>query len=556
MLNKFKKDILQNSRLSKQGFWLYSPISILGYPVSILVSDENAKPFLALLGGVLLTAFTYLAYLALLKLVSKFLLNPTTQLNVFFSVSIITGVFRGVSFYLLVDILGQNQPSGLLNRVLSSTFTTLFWLSLSNYVISISKSFRYQYQGALHQYLLGTHGRSSTVPLSVDNKEILDNLQARLSSSVEKYLLADDADSFRSLSGVLTQQINDQIRPLSKRIFIRNLSEFPMVRHQQLLKDALKNLEFSWLWFYFVITLLAAFSNLSIRTPAESFWRTLTFLLPLTLIHLTFHLLKKNNPDSKPILSITFLITVGVLPVAISEYLVHLIGYSGNWLATFTISPVAPTVIYVLTLLKLAKQDRQVIINALEKSSLSPNSILKSEKSIERASIATYLHNTLQSELLALSRQLEIAANENNPQRSAELLEQVSSRVNRSIASDYELFTQSPLDRLGSVVESWRGILDISVDFPDSLRGSTRRNSIIVQAIEEVATNISRYDVAGKLWVSVAKKEQGLLITFQSDGQGKLIKSKGGGTAWLNQVAISEWSITKNEIGTLLTFEI
>ena len=556
MLNKFKNDILQNSRLSKQGFWLYSPISILGYPVSILVADENASPLLALLGGCLLTALTYLVYLAQLKLLGKNSLSSHSYLRIFFLVSVITGVFRGFSFYLFVDLLGQSQPSGLLNRVLSSTFTTLFWLSLSNYVVAISKSFRYQYQRALHQYLLGTRSGSSLAPLSKGNKEILDNLQARLSSSVQGFLSADDPAAFRSLSGVLTQQINDQIRPLSKRIFVRSLSEFPMVHHQQLLKDALKNLEFSWLWFYFIITVLAAFSNVSIRTPAESFWRTFTFLIPLTLISLVFHLLKRRNFNAKFTLSLSYLFAVGVLPVAVSEYAVHQIGYTGNWLATFTISPVAPVVIYVLSLLKLAKQDRQMIIDALEESSLSPNSILDSEKSIERASIATYLHNTLQSELLALSRQLEVAANENNPQRSAELLEQVSTRVNRSIASDYELFAQSPLDRLGRVVESWRGILDISVDFPETLRESSRRNSIIVQAIEEVATNISRYDVATKLSVNVSRKEQGLLITFQSNGKGKLIKSKGGGTAWLNQVAISEWSITKNEIGTLLTVEI
>lgn len=556
MLNKFKNDIFQNSRLSKQGFWLYSPISILGYPVSILVADVNANPLLSLFAGLLLTVVTYFIYLIQLELVIRTPFGNHNKLKLFFMVPISTGVFRGFLFYLLADLLGQSQPSGLLNRVLSSTFTTLFWLSLSNYVIAISKSFRYQYQRALHQYLLGTRGGSSLVQLSEGNKEILDNLQARLSLSVQKFLTADDPAAFRSLSGVLTQQINDQIRPLSKRIFVRSLSEFPMVHHQQLLKDALRSLEFSWVWFYFIITILAAFSNVSIRTPAESFWRTLTFLIPLTLIGLVFDLLRRRILHSKLILSLSFLFAVGVLPVAVSEYLVHQIGYSGNWLATFTISPVAPAVIYVLALLKLAKQDRQVIIDALEKSSLASNTILDSEKSIERASIATYLHNTLQSELLALSRQLEVAANENNPQRSAELLEQVSTRVNRSIASDYELFAQSPLDRLGRVVESWRGILDISVNFPEALRESSRRNSIIVQAIEEVATNISRYDVASKLSVNVSKKEQGLLVTFQSNGQGKLIKSKGGGTAWLNQVAISEWSITKNEIGTLLTVEI
>jgi signal transduction histidine kinase len=556
VLNEVKKNSLQYFRLSPQGFWLYSPISIFGYPVSVLVADENANPLITFAGGIFLTAITYVMYLIQMKIAIRRGADTQGFVKVFFLVIITTGVFRGFAFYILVQFLGQVQPSDLLNRVLSSTFTTLFWLTFSNYVVSVSKSFRYQYQSALHQYLLGTHSNSQTGHLSEASKEILDNLQARLSSSVEKYLQAEDAASFRSLSGVLTQQINDQIRPLSKRIFIRNLSEFPLVKHKQLLKDALKSLDLSWKLFYFIITPLAVFSNISLRTFTESFWRTLFFIIPLAIMSLIFVLFKPKKLNLNISFNLVYLISLGVLPVALSEYAVHLIGYSGDWLATFAISPVAPAVVYVLCLLKLAQQDRQMIIDALEKSSLNTNSILDSEKAIERASIATYLHNTLQSELLALSRQLEVAASENNPQRSATLLENVSSRVNRSIAADYEIFTQAPLDRLERVIHSWRGILEISVDFPESLRVGNRRNSIIVQAIEEIASNISRYDVASKVSVTVVPKNQGVLVTFQSNGKGKLVKSRGTGTAWLNQVALSEWSITKNEIGTLLTIEI
>ena len=245
-----------------------------------------------------------------------------------------------------------------------------------------------------------------------------------------------------------------------------------------------------------------------------------------------------------------------MIPVSVSEYFVQTIGFNGNWIATFAISPVAPVVIYILSLLRLAKQDRQMILNALEKSTVVEGSLLPSELVLERASIASYLHNTLQSELLALSRQLEVAASGDDPIRSAELLERVSSRVNRSIVEDFKQFSQSPLERLDLVISSWQGILDIKIDFPKELLADNRKHATIVQAIEEVATNISRYDVASELQVTADLTNGSVVLKFQSNGQGKLVKSRGIGSAWLSQIAVSEWSIEKNKTGTLLTIEI
>jgi hypothetical protein len=121
---------------------------------------------------------------------------------------------------------------------------------------------------------------------------------------------------------------------------------------------------------------------------------------------------------------------------------------------------------------------------------------------------------------------------------------------------DYKQFADSPLERLDVVIESWRGILDIHIEIPKEFLSENRKNSTIVQTIEEVATNISRYDIASELIVSAQAKGEGIILTFQSNGSGKLVKSKGSGTAWLNQIARSEWSIEKNRIGTILTIEI
>ena len=556
MIKKLFNEIQKNSQLSTQGFLLFSPISILAFPVSLLIANPQASELLAITYGIVLTLLTFIVYKALTKVQKIFPTRHVFRAITFFLIPFMTGVVRGACFYLLVDFLSLTQPSSFLNRILSSAFTTTFWLILSNYVISISRNFRFQYQSALHQYLLGSRDNSQPIALSPDNQEVLDNLQMRLSSSVEKYLDKSDPASFRSLSALLTDQINDQIRPLSRRIFIRNLSEFPLVRYKELLRDALSNLDFSWKLFYLIITSLAVISNISIRSFMETFWRCLFFLIPLGIIMLIHRRVQHFQRIHKLNINIAFLFLSGVIPVLFSEYFVHVLNYSGNWIATMTISPVAPVIIYVLSLLRLTQHDRTMIIRMLKGNSKTQTKQIPAEIDIERASIASYLHNTLQSELMALSRQLEAAANEHNPQRSAELLQRVSSRVNRSIADDYREFAQLPRERLELVINSWRGILAINVNNTDVIFHDTNKSTLIVQTIEEIATNISRYDMATHLDISATKVNNNVLIKFQSNGQGKLVKSKGIGTAWLDRIAQSQWTIEKNRIGTLLTIEI
>ena len=551
-----KAERFKNFRLTTQGFWLYSPISIFAFPVSVLVTSKTANIFVVLGGGLILTLLTFLVYIIQIYILQKFKIINSFKPFYFFLVPLVTGAARGLLFYYLVDILGLTQPSNLNNRVISSSFTTVFWLTLSNYVISVSRNFRYQYQAAVHHFLMGDSRQEKPGNLSDENKEVLENLQKLLSNSVKNYLNKNDPASFRSLSSVLTEQINDQIRPLSKRIFIRNLSEYPLVKHKLLLRDSLQKLDFSWRWFFLIITSLAVTSNIAIRSLPETIWRCIAFLIPLYSIIYIYEKFKQKNNNNKIAINITFLITSGIVPVVASEYFVQILEFDGNWIATLTISPVAPVVMYVLALLNLAQLDRKMIIETLHNSKQVSELTLKGEIEIEGAHIASYLHNTLQSELLALSKQLEVAAEEQDPYRSAELLKKVTYRVNRSLADDYKLFSESPLERLKTVIESWKGILDITIDLPEDLMAENRKNSTLVQTIEEVATNISRYDVATKLHVSVKVKNSGMIITFQSNGSGKLVKSRGSGTTWLNRIALSEWSIEKNKTGTYLSIEI
>ena len=103
------------TRLSLAGFALYSPISILAFPVSLLVVNPDASPIQLLLLGFLLTFLTYLFYFPFVKLQSRIRFRPgALAMSFFVFVISATGAFRGALFYLLDIQFEYEQPSSFL----------------------------------------------------------------------------------------------------------------------------------------------------------------------------------------------------------------------------------------------------------------------------------------------------------------------------------------------------------------------------------------------------------------------------------------------------------
>lgn len=556
MLDKLPGRLNFQPSLTTKGFLLYSPISILSFPVTILITNKDQSLWLMSFYGVLITILTYLVYLTLITLGRKFSASQANKILLFLIIPLLTGSARGGFFYCLVEIVDLQQPSNLLERVLSSTLTTIFWLYLANYLIGVSRNFLFKYQAALNQYLGSKTQQITATQLSEKTVKTLTDLQLNLSAAVERFADKSDPESFRKLSAVLTQQINDQIRPISRRIWIRNLSEFPVFKIDQLFKDALVSLDFSWRIFVTLISFLSLFSNLAVRSLSESALRTLTFLIVLLGIRMVQNLLNNRGGLNPLRINLIYLITYGLLPVLISEAMVEAAGYDGDWAATLLISPIAPVLMIVLSLLRLTAKDRSAILEILESSTGALSANQPAQEQIESASVASFLHNSLQSELLALSKKLAEAAENPDKNKAAALLEQVAAMTNRSIAEDFVKFAESPFERLVDVINSWKGILEIELDFDVETLSQNEKAAIIVQTIEEVATNVTRYDNATNLQISAVNSDLGITLSFQSNGGGKLVKAKGLGSNWFDKVAVSQWSITKNQKGSLLIIVI
>jgi hypothetical protein len=550
MLRFDSQTFKENISLSIPGFVFYSPISILSFPVTVLVVNPGASFLLLTASGLALTAVIFALYLPFIWIDSRISIDSfVLRFANFLIAALALGAIRGYFFYQAVDALELNPPGDLLNRILASAATTLFWLCAANILINFSRAFRSRYEQSLKKFI---ERNLAVIPSLLPSKESateLTILQEELAKSLTSRLEDGDAQNLREVAELLKSKINLQLRPLSRRIWLRSLNEYPRIRYGRMLKDSINFLDFSKPIFVLAILFLALLSNLSIRNFTESMVRTSTFLL-LLLVILS---LAKTRIFTNHYL---YLAAIGIVPVLGSESIALFLEYAGSWTATFLISLVAPALMVVLSLFSLTLRDHGLIIELLESYEIHKIPNTSKAFDVGERHLASYLHNSLQSELLAIAGQLEEAAISNDREKSAEILQRVSALINRSFIDDFQKFAESPLERLETVRKSWSGILEIEIDIPEACLTSPARNASLVQTIEEFAANSYRHGKATKISASAIGNSIGLHLTLKSNGNKKISTKRGLGSEWLDQIAIGSWKMQSTLTGTILKLTI
>jgi len=539
------------THLSIAGFVLYSPVSILAYPVSVLVVNSKSSVIQLTVIGIAITSMTFVLYETFIIALRKLIAFPILK---FLSIVAIVGALRGCIFYWINDFLGLNQPSKFNERVISSVLTTLFWLSASNLIINISRNFRNEYQGALNQFI-ASQVTNATLNLKPNSEyEEINQFQKDLSKTLSELLKNTDAKTFSKISEKLTFHINEQLRPLSRRIWLRSLSEYPVINYRTLILDSIKLLNFSNNAFLLIMSCLAILNNLFLRSFTESISRTSTYIASSWIICKVYKITLHSKENIK--YNYLFLVGIGIIPIFFSEFSAGIFGYQTNFLAASLITPIPFAVIIVLALFDLTSKDRVFLMNLLEKN--EKNIFDQTSKGVSHSEreLASYLHNSFQSELLALSGQLAAAAISKDKEKTSQVLQKVSAMASRSLSDELAKINEKPLIRLNSVIESWRNLLEIRIEIPRSFLEEKLNTVIFVQTVEEIASNTFRHSKGTSLVISAEPGDFGIKLYFQSDGKEPISKSKGIGKSWLNQVSLSAWNIEKNDKGTLVTVEI
>ena len=222
------------------------------------------------------------------------------------------------------------------------------------------------------------------------------------------------------------------------------------------------------------------------------------------------------------------------------------------------LAPEVGVLMIVISALYLGATDREEILKSLKGQIESTNSLLNLGYSSNRAGnvqLASYLHNSLQSELNAIALQLERVAEDPNSGEVDEVLERFSAIVNRSMSEDLLNYLEVPAARYKRILKSWVDIAEITDEIDLSIFDDNGRSTLFVQLIQESISNAVRKGGATSIHISARYSADILKVAIRNNGEFDPSTKKGIGHKWIDRFAVSDWRINADERGTLLEVE-
>lgn len=549
------ESLFSNLQLSWQANLLFSITTFIAFSSAFPGMQVQLETSLTLALGISAITAVFTALLSSLSRAVHLPKGPSA--TAFFGFQVVAvGVFRGLAFFYSVEWAGLEQPTPLPVRLLTSTINTGIWLTFSCALVAATIRYSHQFNNlfrALSMEIAKKPGFSGLSEIDgLDNmvalKKNLAGIHAQASAS------GITSDTLLAAGVAVRDQIENLIKPLSHRLWFNEKRNRPQIKVFGLIKDSLSNFTFRPLRFLLVFSALE-FSAILNAYPLSRviFGLALSSTLFLALTS-TYKFMVSKFPSRLGVgTSMAFLFVMAILPVPLTDFLMPLFNQSRMLFPVSAATIVAPIAILVLLIVEsciaLVEQDRRLVdrhfANQLEKS-LDPSP----------SAFASYLHNSLQSELTGIAYRLEAsAANPNSPE-SRQTLEILGSLINRSISQDFANFDETPLVRLERMVEAWEGIAEVTYDIDKQCAKEAQHLSIIVQIIEEATTNSVRYGGARHIHAKVARIGSTSRMEITTDASKGQNWAPGLGSQWLVEKTVFQSPLEFTETGTRQVIEI
>lgn len=533
--------------VSRDSFLIYSFISVFSVPLAITNFLTLQNFYLSIYIGISITVFIGLyiwcATQILLRVTSNNLHNFKIQI-VNFLIIASAGALRGAIIYYSFNLVGIPQPSQLPVRILTSTATTIFWLKLLSIIVEDQRRYQERFQSLIRGSILHlsqetrqSASRNQNAKYEEEFKGIENLIQSVLDETVRTSHTKNDLLRSASNIRLIVEEI---IRPMSHRIWLKNETAIPRFKLWATIQNSICNINISPMAISGFLFLLSIF-NLPVDFGVIKGIQGATVIFIATFGVLKIFKLKIFAKSKSTITQNNLLILlagtiISLILYVYNKFLLNL--NSANFSFIFIV------LIFIACVLSSVREhtvdDRNQLIEKLKNSleNFSKSSTFK----YSSEDVASFLHNSLQSELMALSFQLEEAAEEPFSEKTREVLERAGARISRSISGDFQDFLEEPLQRLSRLKSSWSGIANIELNLPDSLELESARQFLLVQIIEEGINNAVRSAGAKNIAIAGQQTAQnGFMLTIRNDGHPETWSNRGFGSHWLDIYVSGNW---------------
>lgn len=514
-------------------FMIYSVASV--FSVTLRLKDFEANSAFirdSIILGIFITSFTLALLYAGFGLL-KFLRNRGKKCR--FGVLILLpliGAIRGVVLYVEIDFYGYVNRISILNSTISSLmYTSIFYGGASIFMSLLlrkNRLFHSEFQQAAF-IRIKRQLESNSDLANLNYEEAMRRVNLAIASKLTHLKGFEDSE-LRRVSDEIKFQIQTVIRPLSHRLWIDSFGEIRVGNPWQILKDAITELKFSKLFvvgYQFIIGIFGI--GISIGVFNGLFKSTAATLTTLAIIY-SYERLWTNVHGASLRGSFIFLFLVGALPVLVSESLSATVGISTDLLDGAIIAPTLPAILIVSAVYGLIARDKEFALSAVRSIKQSESNNLGVDAEFkESRELSEYLHNTLQSELLRISKKLEIAE---NSEEVGEYLRDMNAALSRT-RSEVEALKLMGIERLETICLSWEGIAAISLEVSNLDEISDYKMARVTSLVEEIVANSIRFGSADEMHIELTGKSPDIHISVKHNGSQVIAEGKGLGSIWL-----------------------
>lgn len=553
-----------NNRISItwQSYLLFSVISILAVPLA-LINQLSPLNFIYFLGiGIGVTTATGLLLLPCVAFTKSFFANASRQKQEIVSVLIIgmAGVIRGIVLHYSIVWCGFTQPTNIWSRIATSTTTTLLWFTAISIFVTSRKSFKSDYEAILRKTIIETSEKIEVVDLDLLSTKLESDLleiEEVISAAFGNDLPSKPKESLTFAAAHIKILIEEKIRPLSHRLWIESAAVAPKINLGTSVLASIRFLNIPPLptsIFLALITILNVGSTVGLAPGA---FATLVILLEVFTLLTFFERKVKSLVNGKLVLNCLLLLVPGLL-LSLTFYISNKFIFGRDFGSLNLIYVIIFLMVAVLvSSFQLVNRDREQLIFMIESELTSSGWQMGLKEKYLTQNAAAYLHNLLQSELLAITKQMELSSGELDSVDSLKELKTLLDRVNRPIKDDFQKFLNNPIDRLSRLQSAWKGIAEIEMAVPDLALEDQSRNILLVQIVEEAIANAVRHANATQIRISAEMLEDSRVrFSILNNGISGKEESLGLGSAWLDHHAPNSWSRKKLENGSELIFTL
>lgn len=554
MLKKVFLYLYSNFQLSLKAFLFYIPTSIFAIPLVFWGAFPTSFTELVLV-GLFVTLLTFCVYWFLFAICKT--LMHRDRLLVGVTILLLTGISRGIIMFVLFDALGYQDPAPLSGRISNSIWNIFIWIGSGSVFIESKRRFTRSYRAALTQILV-LKLRSSSMSQS-GYGHIADQIlqmQLRLKGVVEQNSsISEDPGAGQVLANALRKEVQEELKPLSQQLWIKSAYDPPSLRFGSVLRTSITQLDFRFQLVATIYSVSAVLNTIFVVGPSLSIAYSSLIYFIFFMVNRVRESLNRRFESHKGLVNVLFVIFVGFIVLIGVTFIFDLMGLIHLYYAAALIAPTLSVLIVVASFLELAFSDRKTLIEILSRESKIENEHFLAK--VNRGNAASFLHNSLQSELTALALQLEEVSKNPEAHQSRIVMERVESFVSRSRSEDFKNFLETPQIRLSRILDSWEGIAKIKVSLDDEIYDDPARASLMVQLIQESVANAIRSGRANEISISGEFSGDSIRITVSDNGKDSALNGKRGiGSEWIDSIASADWTLEETDTGRTLKVEI